>query len=98
MKHYWQPSQGSPCTLYRPTSIYSHRAIHTRDAFIWESSERGHFKEEYFPPIEIPVVPHTPWVHCNIPIPPGLHKEVCRLIQDKINAGVFKPSNSLYRS
>ena len=69
-----------------------------QDAFTWESSERGHFKEEYFLPIEIPIIPHTPWVHHNIPIPPGLHEEVCRLIQDKIDAGVFKLSNSLYQS
>lgn len=69
-----------------------------QDAFAWESSERGHFREDFFPPIEIPVIPHTPWVHRNIPIPPGLHEEVCRLIQDKIDAGVFEPSNSSYRS
>ena len=50
-----------------------------QDAFAWKTTERGHFKEEYFPPIKIPVVPHTPWVH-NIPIPPGLHAEVCQLI------------------
>ena len=69
-----------------------------QDAFTWESLERGHFKEEYFLPIEIPIILHTPWVHHDIPIPPGLHEEVYRLIQDKIDTGVFEPSNSLYQS
>ena len=69
-----------------------------QDGFAWDNSERGHFREDFFPPIDIPVVPHTPWVQRNIPIPPGLHKEVCRLIQEKIDAGVFEPSNSSYRS
>ena len=39
-----------------------------------------------------------PWVLCNIPIPLGLYQEVCCLIKNKIDAGVFKPSNSSYRS
>ena len=68
------------------------------DGFAWETSERGHFREDFFPPVDIPVVPHTPWVQRNIPIPPGLYKEVCRLVKDKIDAGVFEPSNSSYRS
>jgi hypothetical protein len=27
-------------------------------AFAWDNSERGHFREDFFPPIDIPVVPH----------------------------------------
>jgi hypothetical protein len=69
-----------------------------QDAFAWDDSERGHFREDFFPPVEIPVVPHTPWVLRNIPIPPGLHDEVCALVKRKIDAGVFEPSNSSYRS
>jgi hypothetical protein len=68
------------------------------EAFAWETSERGHFREDFFPPIDIPVIPHKPWVQRNIPIPPGLHEELCRLVKDKIDAGVFEPSNSSYRS
>jgi len=68
------------------------------DGFAWETSERGHFREDFFPPIDIPIVPHKPWVQRNIPIPPGLYKEICRLVKDKIDAGVFEPSNSSYRS
>jgi hypothetical protein len=69
-----------------------------QDAFAWNDTERGHFREDFFPPIEIPVVPHVPWVQKNIPIPPGIYDEVCRTIQRKIDAGVFEPSNSSYRS
>ena len=68
------------------------------DGFAWEPAERGHFREDFFPPVDIPVVPHKPWVQRNIPIPPGIHDEVCRLVKEKIDAGVFEPSNSSYRS
>ena len=68
------------------------------DGFAWETAERGHFREDFFPPVDIPVIPHKPWVQRNIPIPPGLYTEVCRLVKDKIDAGVFEPSNSSYRS
>jgi hypothetical protein len=50
-----------------------------QDAFAWNDTERGHFREDFFPPIDIPVVPHVPWVQKNIPIPPGLYDEVCEL-------------------
>jgi hypothetical protein len=69
-----------------------------QDAFAWNDSERGHFREDFFPPINMPVVPHIPWVQRNIPIPPGIYDEVCKAIQRKIDAGVFEPSNSSYRS
>jgi hypothetical protein len=28
------------------------------DGFAWETSERGHFREDFFPPVDIPVIPH----------------------------------------
>ena len=69
-----------------------------QDAFAWNDSEQGHFREDFFPPIDIPVVPHTPWVQRNIPIPPGLFDEVCEVIRQKLKTGTFEPSNSSYRS
>ena len=66
--------------------------------FAWDDSERGRFREDFFPPIDIPVVPHRPWVLKNIPIPPGLYPKVCEVIKTKIAAGVYEPSNSSYRS
>ena len=75
--------------------IHHFMMIH-QDAFSWDDSERGHFREDFFLPVEIPTIPHTPWVLCNIPIPPGIYDEVCALLKQKINAGIFKPSNSSY--
>ena len=69
-----------------------------QDGFAWADSERGHFREDFFPPVDMPVIPHTPWVQRNIPIPPGIYDDVCKLIKKKIDAGVFEPSNSSYRS
>jgi hypothetical protein len=66
--------------------------------FAWEDSERGRFREDFFPPVDIPVIPHRPWVLKNIPIPPGLYPEICRIIKVKLDAGVYEPSNSSYRS
>jgi hypothetical protein len=68
------------------------------DAFSWETSERGHFREDFFPPIDIPVIPHKPWIQRNIPISPGLYDKLCKLVKQRMDAGVFEPSNSSYRS
>ena len=75
-----------------------HFMMENNEAFAWDDSERGNFKTEFFPPVDIPVIPHTPWVLKNIPIPPGLYPEVCRIIKTKLEAGVYEPSNSSYRS
>ena len=68
------------------------------EAFAWDDTERGSFKPEYFPPIVIPTVAHVPWVLKNRPVPPGLYNRICDLIKQKIDAGVYEPSNSSYRS
>jgi hypothetical protein len=68
------------------------------DAFAWDESEKGSFRTDFFPPVDIPIVKHTPWVLRNIPIPPGIFDEVCRIIRAKIDSGVYEPSNSSYRS
>ncbi|PIL26607.1 hypothetical protein GSI_11301 [Ganoderma sinense ZZ0214-1] len=68
------------------------------NAFAWTDAERGSFRRDFFPPVEIPTVPHKPWVLRNIPIPPGLYDEICDQIRKKIASGVYEPSNSCYRS
>ncbi|KZT63060.1 hypothetical protein DAEQUDRAFT_655157, partial [Daedalea quercina L-15889] len=78
--------------------LLHHFMATNNDVFAWSDNERGNFKSEYFPPIDFPVIPHTPWVQKNIPIPPGLYKEVCSMIRCKIDSGVYEPSNSSYRS
>jgi len=67
-------------------------------AFAWEDNERGKFKEGYFLAIEIPMVTHIPWVERPFRIPPAIHDEVCGIIKRKIDAGIYKPSNSSYCS
>jgi len=67
-------------------------------AFAWEDNERGKFKEEYFLVIEIPTVAHILWVERPFRIPPVIHDKVCSIIKRKIDADVYKPSNSLYSS
>ena len=66
------------------------------EAFAWDNSERGHFCEGFFPLIDIPVIPHKPWVERNIQIPPGMYDKLCKLVKQKIDAGIFEPSNSSY--
>lgn len=72
-------------------------AVHDK-AFAWDDSERGSFRQDFFPPVEIPTVPHKPWTERSIKIPPGIYNEVCKIIKTKLSAGVYEPSNSSYRS
>ena len=67
-------------------------------AFAWEDNERGKFKEEYFPAIEILTVAHILWVERPFRIPPVIHDEVYSIIKRKIDAGVYEPPNSSYYS
>jgi hypothetical protein len=78
--------------------LMHHFMMEQNMGFAWDDTERGRFREDFFPPIDIPVVPHKPWVLKNIPIPPGLYPKVCEIIKTKIDAGVYEPSNSSYRS
>jgi hypothetical protein len=41
-----------------------------KTTFTWNKNKRRSFQSDFFPPIEFPIIPHTPWVQCNIPIPP----------------------------
>ena len=64
--------------------------------FAWTDAKCGRFRTDFFPPIDFPVVPHTPWVQRNIPIPHGIYDQVCEIVCKKIDAGVYTPSNSSY--
>jgi transposase InsO family protein len=72
--------------------------LQQEDAFAWTESEKGRWREDYFPPIMIPTVAHVPWSLKNIPIPPGIRDRVIEIIKEKIDAGVYERSNSSYRS
>ena len=64
----------------------------------WDESEKGRFRDDYLSPVVIPTIEHTPWVQRQPPIPPGIRDEVLKLIQNKIDSGVYEPSNSSYQS
>ena len=68
------------------------------DGLSWLEAERGEFWTDFFPPVRILTVPHTPWVYKNIPIPPGLHNKLVKIVRNKIAAGAYEPSNAAYRS
>ena len=64
----------------------------------WTEVEKGRFSDEYFAPVKIPVIEHIPWVHKNLPIPPGILKEVIKIFQEKLAMGVYERSDASYRS
>jgi hypothetical protein len=78
--------------------LMHHLMMEQNQAFAWDDTERGRFREDFFPPIVIPTVEHKPWIYRNIPIPPGIYDQVCEMVQKKIKAGVYEPSNASYRS
>lgn len=69
-----------------------------QNTFVFEDSQRGSFREDYFTPYIIPVVPHEPWAFANIPIPPGIKERVMQLLKEKMDAGVYELCQSSYRS
>ena len=64
----------------------------------WTEAEKGRFRDEYFAPVQIPVVEHIPWAHKNLPIPPGLLDEVTKLFKEKIAVGMYECSDASYHS
>ena len=66
--------------------------------FAWDESQKESFRQDFFPPIKMPVIPHVPWALRNIPIPPGIYNEVLKILRDKIASGTYEPSSSSYRS
>jgi hypothetical protein len=55
-----------------------------QDAFTFAEHERGTFNMDYFPPYEIPTVPHEPWMKKNIRIPFGQMDDVLKLLQGTV--------------
>ena len=78
--------------------LFAHILKLNEQALAFQESHRGTFREDYFTPYIIPVVPHEPWEFANIPIPPGIKEKVIALLKEKIGAGVYEPSQSSYRS
>jgi len=78
--------------------LVHHIMMEQNQAFAWDDAERGRFRTDFFPPVVMPTIEHKPWVYRNIPIPSGIYEEVCKIVQKKIAAGVYEPSNASYRS
>jgi len=68
------------------------------DGIAFEDIERGTLKDSHFSPYIISTVPHTPWQHQNRPVPLGIADEVIKVLKLKMDAGVYKHSQSSYRS
>jgi hypothetical protein len=69
-----------------------------KECLSWIEEEKGEFWQYFFLPVCILMVLHMPWVYKNIPIPPGPHDELVKIIHDKIVSGVYEPSNAAYCS
>src|SRR5713226_8788356 len=69
-----------------------------KKALAWTEAKHGHFRDDYFSPVKILTIAHTPWVHKNIPIPTGLHDKVIDIFKEKMAARVYEPSDTLYQS
>jgi hypothetical protein len=78
--------------------LAAHVLMNNELALAWDESEKGRFRDDYFPPVVIPTIEHTPWVHRQRPISPGLRDELVAIIKAKIASGVYEPSNSSYQS
>src|SRR3984885_11729736 len=75
-----------------------HDFIRNQEAgFTWSENECGSFCPDFFPPIEFPLSTYT-MGQSNIPIPPGIYPDVCDMLKKKLEAGVYEPLNSFYRS
>lgn len=65
-------------------------------ALAWDETEKGRFREDYFPPVRIPVVSHKVWADKPLPVPPGNRAQVVEIIKAKVAAGSFEQSSSSY--
>ena len=84
--------------LPEEVKLFKHIMVLNQEVLAFDESQCGTFKESYFSPYIIPTVEHEPWVHKNIPIPPGIRDKVIELLREKVKAGVYEPSQSSYRS
>jgi hypothetical protein len=77
--------------------LFKHILILNEKTLPFEEQDRGTLSKEYFSDYIMPTVPHIPWEFKNIPIPPGIREKVIEMLQSKIRAGVYEPSQSSYR-
>jgi hypothetical protein len=73
-----------------------HLVREQEECLLWIEEEEREFWQDFFPPVCIPTVSHMPWVYKNIPILPGLHKELVKIICNTIASGAYELSNTAY--
>lgn len=78
--------------------LYKYIIANNEEAFAWTEQERRRFRDDYFPPVKIAVLPHVPWTRRHVPIPPSVKDKVIELLNEKIRAGVYEACNSSYRN
>jgi hypothetical protein len=78
--------------------LVHHLIREQEDCLLWVEDEKGEFWQDFFPPVFIPTIRHMPWVYKNIPILPGLHDELVKIICDKITSSAYELSNTAYHS
>jgi hypothetical protein len=78
--------------------LFKHILAVNNTAFTWGNDEQGIFWCDWFSDYKFAVVDHKPWFFKNNPIPPAHTEAYMKLIKDKIDAGVYEPSQSSYCS
>lgn len=78
--------------------LLRHIIVLNERSIAFTEGDRGTFRPDYFSDYQIPVTSHIPWMDRNIPLPPGYHDEIIRLLKEKIDAGVYEKAQSSYRS
>jgi hypothetical protein len=83
---------------YDERALFKHVLLINERSIAFDDNERGTFRQDYFSDYKIPLMEHEPWSEPNIPVPPGLREEIMQLLREKIEAGVYEPTQSSYRS
>ncbi|KAF9521094.1 hypothetical protein BS47DRAFT_1286130 [Hydnum rufescens UP504] len=88
-----------PSFLSKPeVELLAYLILKYQDAFAFEEHERGTFNTDYFPPYEMPTVPHEPWMKKNIRIHSVEWMKSSKLLQEQFDSGKYEQSASSYCS
>lgn len=68
------------------------------NAIAFDDSERGCFKQKYFPDYIIETVPHIPWAIRPLRVPESVKEEMNDMLRDQKESGNLETSESSYRS
>ena len=89
---------GSEFLWQEEKKVVHHLIMQQNEAFTWDDTEKGKFREEFFPPVEMLTIEHKLWVLKNILILPGMYQRVCEALKIKMDTGTYESLSSLYQS